>query len=70
MKRDPRRKDTCAQCGGPLPVIKPQRGVDPKMYMGDPFCSARCCRTWHDVPETVMGGDPQEKRGRWQRKAA
>lgn len=68
----PRRRDgTCANCGEPLPQVKPQRGVDPGHYAGDPWCSSRCCREWHDAPETpVPFGDPNEKRGRHERKAA
>lgn len=41
------------------------------VYERDPFCSTICARKWHGVPlVTVPGGDPTEKRGRYERVAA
>lgn len=73
IQPDPLRRadDLCANCLAPLPQVKPQRGVDPMLYAGDPFCSGECCRAWHGVHTVVVpGDDPTEKRGRYERKAA
>lgn len=72
MRSDPpvRRDGRCAQCGGPRRKAKPQRGVDPALYASDPFCSGPCCRAWHGVEQvTIPGGDPNERRGRYERRA-
>jgi len=69
----PVREDgLCAHCGGPRKFPKRhQKGVDPALYERDPFCATSCARAWHGVPLTnVLGGDPSERRGRYERVAA
>lgn len=30
-----------------------QRGVDPKVYKREPFCSSACCKIWYGLEEEV-----------------
>jgi len=47
------------------------RAIDHALYELDPWCSTQCCRLYYGVPlVTVIGGNPEEKRGRHERVAA
>jgi len=73
MRADPpvRKDGRCAQCGKVRKLPKPQKGVDRALYEIDPFCSSPCARAYHGVALVkVIGGDPDEQRGRYKRAAA
>ena len=73
MTDPPVRKDgRCVQCLGPRGVPATYHSsIDELVYLLDPFCSGACCRKWHGVPTVeVRGGNPDEKRGRYERAAA
>lgn len=61
----PRRPDNlCARPGCERELKPPaakQKGVDPRQYASEPFCSATCCRIYHGLPTTQQGvGRPRE----------
>lgn len=68
IKDPPVRKDgKCAQPGCDQPLqTKKTRYSDPS---GDPFCSAACCRDFHNVstPTGPIGGQPRGYGKRWGR---
>jgi len=76
MKTDPpvRADGRCALrgCGKPRKIVRSYpRGIDPAVYEREPFCSSTCCRLYYGIPlQTVLGGDPAERRGRHERVAA
>jgi len=51
-------------------VPNKQRGINPAVYVLDPFCSQTCCREWYGIPLLYLGNNPAEKRGKHERVAA
>lgn len=64
FRKDPRvRSDgRCAVCGNERQMPRNrQKGIDPTVYMRDPFCSAVCAHAYHDV---VLASRVSEGQGR------
>ena len=53
-----RRNGRCARPGCEKPVPVPttkQKGVDPQVYLKEPFCSSRCARDYYGTSIEIPG---------------